>query len=131
MYRNQVIPLLWVMVCLNMAFADVLSLFLPGTIQQLQTGMIEGVTMTPMLLLVAAGLIQICTAMVVLSLVLPNGLNRLANLIAAPIAIVFVVGGGSLAPHYLLLASVEVIALLIIAWLAWTWTNEPLLDARM
>ena len=131
MPRTQLIPLLWVMVCLNMAFADVLSIYLPGTVGQIQSGVIEGVTMTPMLLLVAAALIQMCTGMIVLSFALPRRISRIANLIAAPVAIVFVVGGGSLAPHYLLLAGVEVIALLFIIRLAWTWTEDFSFNARM
>lgn len=131
MPRTQLIPLLWAMICLNMVFADVLSIYLPGTVSQIQSGVIEGVTMTPMLLLVAAALIQMCTAMIVLSFALPRRISRIANLIAAPLAILFVVGGGSLAPHYLLLAGVEVIALLIIIRLAWTWTDDFSFDARM
>jgi len=103
-----------------MVFADVLGIYLAETIAFVQ----EGTLITPMLLLAAAVLIELTIGMVFLAFVLPRRLNRIANLLAAPIIALFVVGGGSLLPHYILLASFEIAALTGIAWLAWTWPTE-------
>jgi len=83
--------------------------------------LVEELPITPGFLLVAAVVTEVPIAMVVLSRVLPLPANRPANIIAAIVTIAFVIGGGSLTPHYLFFASVEVAALLFIIWAAWTW----------
>ncbi|MAM63746.1 DUF6326 family protein [Maritimibacter sp. UBA3975] len=115
------ISTLWVVVLLNMIFADILSIFYPGTVAQLSTGTIEGVTITPMFLVLAAVFIEVGIAMIFLTRALAPRASRIANLAAVVVTILFVVGGGSLSPHYIFLASIEVLALLYIGYLAWTW----------
>ena len=39
------------------------------------------------------------------------------------ITIAFIVGGAASYPHYLFLATVEVVCLLLIVWFAWQWRN--------
>ncbi|MBB5515159.1 hypothetical protein FHS89_001169 [Rubricella aquisinus] len=112
------ISLLWVFVSLNIVFADVLSLYTPGVVPQLMTGVIEGVTLSEELMLMAAIFIQIPVGMIVLTQVLPARRNRIANIVAAGVTILFVVGGGSLKLHYIFFASCEVIALLVIIYLS-------------
>ena len=109
---------LWTVVMFNMVFADILTLFSPGSIAELATGTIEGVTMTEPLLLLAAVFIEIPVLMIILSLVLQPRPNRVAQLIAAPVTILFVVGGGSLKAHYLFLGGIEVLVLIWIIWIA-------------
>ena len=41
--------------------------------------------------------------------------------IVALLMIVFVIGGGSTYPHYIFIAAVEVISLLLIIGIAWRW----------
>lgn len=118
------ISTLWVVVMLNMAFADILSFMNPEFLTQVATGKVEGVTITPMFLLVAAIFIEIAILMIYLTRALGRSASRIANLVAVAITILFVVGGGSLKPHYIFFASVEVIAMLYIAYLAWTWRKE-------
>ena len=115
------ISTLWIVVLFNMAFADILSFILPGFMNQVLTGEIEGIVITPMFLLVAAIFIEIAIVMIYLSRALTPRASRAANLVAVVLTILFVIGGGSLAPHYIFIASVEVITLLYIAYLAWTW----------
>ena len=50
-------------------------------------------------------------------------LNRWANIITGIITILFVVGGGATYPHYIFIATVETICLLLIIGFAWTWRN--------
>lgn len=121
------ISTLWIVVILNMIFADILSLYYPGFLTEFTTtGMAEGITITPGMLLVAAVFIEIAIVMIYFSRALRRRTSRIANLIAVVITILFVVGGGSLKLHYIVFASVEVIALLYIAYLAWTWPEDEI-----
>lgn len=61
--------------------------------------------------------------MIILSRVLSYKINRWTNMIAAIITILFVIGGGSAYLHYIFIASIETICLLIIIWNAWIWKD--------
>jgi len=115
------ISTLWIVVMINMAFADILSFMLPESLQQMLTGEVDGVVITPMFMLVAAILIEVGILMIYLTRALSVRASRIANLGAVVLTILFIVGGGSLTPHYIFIASVEVLTLLYIAYLAWTW----------
>lgn len=121
---TEKISTLWIVVMFNMVFADVLSFISPGFLAEAATGVIDGIEITPMFILLAAIFIEIAIAMIFLSRVLPRKSCRIANWVAVVVTILFVVGGGSLAPHYILFASIEVLAMLYIAYLAWTWPAE-------
>lgn len=112
---------LWIFVLLNMIFADIYSFLSPGFLQGVMAGLAEGRSITPELLLVAAVVNEVPIAMVALARALPLRANRRANIIAAIVTVAFVIGGGSLTPHYLFFAAIEVAALLFIIWTAWTW----------
>jgi hypothetical protein len=66
-----------------------------------------------------AVLMAIPIVMIFLSRILKRGVSRWVNIIAAAVTIVYVIGGGSTYPHYIFLAAIEVVAMLLIAWLAW------------
>jgi len=69
-------------------------------------------------------MMELAIVMIALSPILPYTINHWANIIIGIITILFVVGGGSTDPHYLFIAAVEVICLLLIIWLAWQWTEQ-------
>ena len=73
------------------------------------------------LLLVFCVLTEIPIAMIILSRVLPRASNRIANLVAAPITILWVIGGGTLSASYVFFAAMEVVCMVIIMRTAWTW----------
>jgi Sec-independent protein secretion pathway component TatC len=112
------ISTLWVVVMLNMVFADILTFIKPGELERLWAGQ-AGVHITPGLLLVFAILIEIPIAMVFASRVLKPKANRWANSLAAVVTIAFVVGGGSLTPHYVFFAAVEIACMAVIVWSIW------------
>lgn len=112
---------LWIVVMINMLKADILSLYIPGALDE--GARIAGETPIPLLMLGGAVMMEISTAMIILSRVLTYRVNRWANIITGFITIAFVVGGGSLYPHYLFIATIEVVCLLIIIWNAWKWSN--------
>ncbi|MCB9992062.1 MAG: hypothetical protein H6873_00240 [Hyphomicrobiaceae bacterium] len=124
MTHSVKISTLWIVVLMNLIFADVLSFMYPSALAEISTGTVEGVVITPLFLLIAAVLTEIPIAMIFLSRSLGRPLGRIANLVAVVVTILFVVGGGSLKLHYLFLAGVEVIAMVYIAWLAWTWPKD-------
>lgn len=112
---------LWVVVMINMLKADILSLYIPGTIDELVK--FAGETPITQMMLGGAIMMEISIVMIILSRVLNYSANRWANIIAAMITIMFVIGGGSLYPHYIFIVTVEVICLFLIIWNAWKWSN--------
>ena len=112
---------LWIVVMINMLKADILSLFIPGAAEELART--AGDTPIPLLMLGGAVMMEISTLMILLSRVLKYRVNRWANIITSLITIAFVIGGRVSYPHYLFIAAVEVVCLLLIIWFAWTWRN--------
>lgn len=121
---RNVISALWAYVALNIAFADILALYTPGVLPAIMGGTVEGVALSQALMLVAALILQIPLSMIVAAQVLPPRLWRAANGTAIGLTALFVIGGGSLKPHYIFLASCEMIALLAIALLVWRYAPE-------
>ena len=86
---------------------------------QVIEGVVEGVELSENLMLVAAIFIQIPVAMIVLTQFLSARANKVVSTIAVVITAAFVIGGGSLMPHYVFFATCEVLALLLILRLIW------------
>jgi hypothetical protein len=123
------ISTLWVVVMLNMAFADIVGFIQPGGLQGM-TGP-GGMEITQGLLLAVAVLIEIPIAMIVLSRILKPGANRWANTVAAVITAVFVVGGGSMElPFYAFFAVVEVACMAMIVWSVWARRRSATVAVR-
>ena len=112
---------LWIVVMINMLSADILSLYIPGALDEIART--AGETPIPQLMLGGAIMMEISIAMIILSRVLKYRVNRWANIITGLITIAFIVGGGSPYPHYIFIATIEVVCLLVIIWNAWKWSN--------
>jgi hypothetical protein len=120
---------LWVFIMFNMVFADILSFMYPGGLKEVLTGYAGGVHVTPGFLLGAAVVTEIPIAMIVLSRVLQHRANRWANIVAAGITIVYVVGGGPINQlHYIFFAAMEVACALLIIGYAWKWRGAELVS---
>ena len=115
---------LWIVVMINMLKADILSLFIPGALEEVAKTSANTGTPIPQLMLGGAIMMEISIVMIILSRVLKYKVNRWTNVITGIITIVFVVGGGVTYPHYIFIATVEVICLLAIIWFAWKWRNS-------
>jgi hypothetical protein len=114
---------LWIVVMINMLKADILSLFIPGaTDETARTAASMGVSI-PQLMLGAAIIGQLAIAMIVLSRVLKYGINRWVNIVVGIVIIAYIWGGMASYPHYIFIASVETLCLLLIVWFAWKWRN--------
>jgi len=124
MDRKGTISLLWVVVMFNMAFADILTFIQPGSLQDIMSGDTGPFKITQAMLLVFAVLIEIPIAMTILSRILNRRVNRIVNIAASAVTTAFVVGGGSTTLHYLFLAGVEVVAMVLIVLLCATWRTD-------
>lgn len=105
--------ILWIVVMLNMIFADILTLFIPEFLQNFVSGTTP-FPITQQVMLVMAIIIEIPIIMILLSQILKPKTNYWTNIIASIITIIFVVGGGSLISHYIFFATIEVICLTMI-----------------
>lgn len=112
---------LWIVVMINMLKADILSLNIPGAAEEVARTSASAGASIPQLMLVGAVMGQIGIAMIVLSRVLKYGINRWANIIVGIITIAYIWGGMSSYPHYIFIASVETLCLLLIIGFAWKW----------
>lgn len=114
---------LWIVVMINMLKADILSLFIPGATEEVvKTAASTGASI-PQLMLVGAVMGNLGIAMIILSRVLKQGINRRINMAVGIVTIAYIWGGAAAYPHYLFIATVETICLVLIIGLAWTWRN--------
>lgn len=114
---------LWIVVMINMAYADILSLHIPGTLEEVAKTSVSTGAPISQLMLGGAIMLEIPIAMIFLSRILKYKVIRWANIIASVITIAYVIGGGILHPHYIFIATIEVVCMLLIVWFAWKWTN--------
>jgi hypothetical protein len=114
---------LWIVVMLNMLKADILSLFIPGAAEEVARTSASAGASIPQLMLVGAIMGQLGIAMIILSRVLKYGINRWVNIVVSVVTIAYIWGGMASYPHYIFIASVETLCLLLIAWFAARWRN--------
>ena len=121
--RKAMLSTAWVFVILNMLLRDVHEIFRPGFLEEVMTGTVGSIAMTEEFLLVAAFIVEIPVAMVVLCRLLKRGANRWANLIVGPMVIIAVITNGAADLDDIFFGAVQVIALSVIIWSAWTWKD--------
>lgn len=114
------IVLLWITVMINMIFADIFSLI----VEIVQGKVIDIPLDVTTMMGIAALATNIPILMILLSWILPHKFNRWANFIAAPLTIVYIVGGGTWLPHYLIIGSIEIMLLIIIMITSYRWKLE-------
>ena len=115
---------LWIVVMINMAFADIFSFMLPGSLEEIMAGSAAPFPITQEIMLVFAIILEIPIAMIILSRVLKYKINRWVNIIASVITIAFVIGGGSTNLSYIFFATIEVMCMLLIVWYALKWPKQ-------
>ena len=114
---------LWIVVMINMLKADILSLYIPGAAEELSRTSASAGASIPQLMLIGAIMGQLGIAMIVLSRVLKYGINRWVNIVVGIVTIAYIWGGMASYPHYIFIATVETLCLLLIVGFAWTWRN--------
>jgi len=114
---------LWIVVMINMAYADILSLHIPGALDEVAKTSVSTGAPIPQLMLGGAIMMEIPVAMIILSRVLKVGVNRWVNIIVGIFTIAYIWGGAASYPHYIFIAMVETLCLLLIIWNALKWRN--------
>ena len=118
-----ILSTLWIVVMINMLKADILSLFIPAMAEELAMTSVSVGASIPQLMLFGAIMGQLGIAMIILSRVLKYGINRWVNIVVGIVTIAYVWGGAAAYPHYIFIATVETLCLLLIIWFASTWRN--------
>ena len=117
---------LWVFAMFNYLYCDVLALMDSGYLKQVLAGNVGGMPLTPGFLLGASILMEIPTAMVLLSRVLGYRANRWANIIAGSIMTVVQIGSlfmGRPAMYYAFFSLIEIGCTAFVVWYAWRWPD--------
>jgi hypothetical protein len=116
---------LWVAMMLLYIYADILSLFRPGQIEEMREGLMGPFPVTQASLLVASILMIIPAVMVFLSLTLKSKMARWANIAVG--ALYTLVNSSNLIgetwAYYIFFGIVEIVLTLLIVWYAWKWTS--------
>jgi len=115
---------LWIVVMINMLKADILSLFIPGALEETARAAASVGASIPQVMLGAAIIGQLAIAMIVLSRVLKYGINRWVNIVVGIVIIAYIWVGMTSYPHYIFIASIETLCLLLIVWFAARWRNS-------
>ena len=115
---------LWVFVFLNMIFRDLHEPGRPGFLEEVMTGVVNGVQVTEGLMLIGGIMIAVPLLMIPLIQFLSFKANRLANLFMGALHIVNIIGV-NMAPDLdnVFFAVIEIAALLLILQQAWVWTD--------
>ena len=123
---------LWIVVLFNMLFRDIHEFARTGFLEEMLAMTSNGAQIPEGLLLAAAVVLEIPIIMIFLTQVLDVKANRRANLIAAVFMIVAIVSN-NLAPDLddLFYVAFECVALLLVVWYAWRWTNDKPLISRV
>lgn len=108
---------LWILVLFNLLFADILSII----VELVNKNTLDIIGEVKVTMAVAAVITNIPILMIYFSRYLSYQINRTLNIIASCITMFYVTGGGSLMPHYIICAGIEIIVLVIIVQTAWKW----------
>jgi len=117
----------WTSVMFLYAYVDILGFFVPGKIDDILVGVVFEFDITQTLLTAFLALMAVPALMVVLSVLLPARASRITNLVVASVQIPFAafnVVGEPWTYYYGLAVVLEVILLVAILRLAWTWPRR-------
>jgi hypothetical protein len=114
------LSLLWIAVMFEMAFNDIFTIIL----EMSRGSRLELPLDAPLMMAIAAVLTSIPIAMIFLTKVLPFRAARVVTIAAGSFTILYVIGGGSLSPHYIIVAAMEVAALAAIIASALRWKGH-------
>jgi hypothetical protein len=122
--RKVTLSTLWVFVMFCIAYADLIGFIEPGTLEKIINGNV-GFELTPAIILIVSLLQAIPIAMILMSRWLRRDVNRWLNIVASVLTLLYVLGGGNWeSSSYVVFVSLEVVAMLGIIWLAWTWRKD-------
>lgn len=117
---------LWVAVMLLYIYADILSLFRPGQLQEMLDGRMGPFPVTQGSLLTASILMIIPAVMVFLSITLKPAVNRWANITLGMLYTLVNISNliGETWAYYIFFGIVEIVFTLLIVRYAWMWPRQ-------
>jgi hypothetical protein len=117
---------LWATLMLLYIYADIFSLFRPGSIAKMMAGQMGPFPVTQVSLLIVAILMAIPAVMVFLSLALKPNVNRWVNIIFGVLFIVVNISNliGESWAYYISTGVVELLVTLLVVWTAARWPNR-------
>ncbi len=115
--KRALLSTLWIFVLLNVIFRDLHEFFRAGMIEEI----ITGTPVSEQVMLIGGIMMEIPILMVLLSRILNYRINRWANIIIGAVTIALIIGVGSKDLDDIFFATIEVIALSAIIWLAVKW----------
>src|SRR5512133_423130 len=122
--KKTTLSTLWVFVMFCIAYADIIGFIEPGTLENIIKGNV-GFELTPAIILIFSLFQALPIVMILVSRWLRCDVNRLLNIVASVLTLLYVLGGGNWeSVSYPVFAALEVVALVGIIWLAWTWHND-------
>lgn len=125
-YIKVKLALLWLFVILNYIYADILTLMDASALKEI---LADAYGITPFFLFVGALLMEIPIAMVLLSLILDDKINKWANIISGIIKTLAVLGSlsvGTPTAYYTFFVVIEVITTISIVVIAWRWNTRDI-----
>ncbi len=121
--KKVILSTLWVFVMFCIAYADIIGFIEPGALDKIINGNV-GFALTPAIILIISLLQAIPIAMILVSRWFRRDVNRWLNIVASVLTLLYVLGGGNWSStSYVVFASLEVVAMLGIIWLAWSWRS--------
>src|SRR5512145_668062 len=122
--KKAILSTLWIFVMFCIAYADIIGFIEPGTLEDIINGN-TGFVLTPALILVFSLFQAIPITMILVSRWFRHDVNRWLNIIATLLTLLYVLGGGNWeSVSYPVFAALEIVAMLGILWLAWTWRTD-------
>jgi hypothetical protein len=119
---------LWVTLMFFYLYADILTFYQRGALEEIIAGELAGVQINQAFSLTAAIVMAIPSVMVFLSLTLKAKANRWANIIvgiySAGLLLVTVLLAAAFDPHYILYDIIEAVLIALILWYSWKWPKQ-------
>lgn len=116
-----VLSSLWIVLMFNMIFNDIFGVYIE--LEKFTKLQLPGDAKT--LMVVATILTNLPIMMIFLSRVLRYKINRLLNIGIGLFTILYVWGGMSFYPHYIIIATIETALALAIIYISWRWQPTP------
>ena len=111
---------LWIFILLNMVFRDLHQLGKKSFLEEIMTGVVNGVEITDALMLIGGYLAEIPILMVLLSRILSNKVNKWANIIASIITMLVLFSGLVSADmddvFFMIIEAVAFVVIIVTAW---------------
>ncbi len=116
---------LWIALMLVYIYADIISLFKPGVVDEMAAGRMGPFPATQGSLFAAAALMLVPALMVALSVTLKPRVNRWTNVVVGVLYTFVNIGNllGEPWAYYVLFVSAELVLTCLITWFAWKWTD--------